>query len=386
MSLSHWQRSHGFTTPDTVTDVLVLGGGFVGLSTAYWLAELRPDLKITVLERKTCGDGASGKNAGFLTKGSSTFYHSLTTKWGAEKAQQLREFAELSLQLVHQNILKTSPELKHESTSSLTLIRKGFDLGYSEDYKPEKFGFEWLGQDDLPTSLRFGFEGAYKTSPEFKVNPIQLLTTLKNKLISRKVQILENVSGFELTDAGIKTDVNFIECKKIVLALNAYLPQFHQAFSKVVIPRRAQMLAIELLEDFDCPFLAYDPEGRVYFRKTDDRSLVIGGKRLMDPEGEMGDFEKTSPLVQKGLETYLQEQLKIKYKVVHRWSGIMGFSDHELPYIEKISSPLETYLVGGFSGHGMGFGFLAGKETAELVLGQKTETLFGALKKSGVTL
>src|SRR3989344_9134948 len=103
MTTSHWIRQKYGKTPDISTDVLIIGGGYVGLSTAYWLTELRPDLNITVLERSFCGAGASGRNAGFLTKGSASFYKSLTQKWGEAKALDLYRFAEESLELVHQH-------------------------------------------------------------------------------------------------------------------------------------------------------------------------------------------------------------------------------------------------------------------------------------------
>jgi glycine/D-amino acid oxidase-like deaminating enzyme len=64
----------------------------------------------------------------------------------------------------------------------------------------------------------------------------------------------------------------------------------------------------------------------------------------------------------------------------------MGFTENHLPLSQKVSAPLDTYVIGGFSGHGMGFGFHAAKEMAELVTGQRAETLFSALKKEVINL
>src|SRR5215472_5058635 len=52
---------------DVTTDVVIVGGGFTGLWTAYHLSELRPDLGIVVLEQDVCGGGASGRNGGFAS-------------------------------------------------------------------------------------------------------------------------------------------------------------------------------------------------------------------------------------------------------------------------------------------------------------------------------
>ena len=51
---------------DTDTDVAIVGGGFTGLWTAYYLLSLDPTLRVTVIERDICGFGASGRNGGWV--------------------------------------------------------------------------------------------------------------------------------------------------------------------------------------------------------------------------------------------------------------------------------------------------------------------------------
>ena len=115
MTTSHWARANQFKTPDMYADIVIIGGGYVGLSKAYWISEYCPDLKIIVLDRSSVGSGASGRNAGFLTKGSATFYKTLSQEWGKDRALKLYQFADESISLVAQNILKSSPEIKFEN-------------------------------------------------------------------------------------------------------------------------------------------------------------------------------------------------------------------------------------------------------------------------------
>lgn len=56
-------------TADSTADVVIVGGGYTGLWTAYYLKQAAPDLHITVLEQKFCGYGASGRNGGWLYNG-----------------------------------------------------------------------------------------------------------------------------------------------------------------------------------------------------------------------------------------------------------------------------------------------------------------------------
>lgn len=388
MTTSYWARQHSFKTSDIDTDIVIVGGGYAGLSTAFWLTEFRPDLKITIIDRLSCGSGASGRNAGFLTVGSASFYKSLTLKWGAEKAQNIRRFATESLELLDQMILKSSPEIKYERATSMTLFKTKdqFHDWQTSQFDPNAFNFHWRKKGDLPPALEAKFFGAFETGPEFKVNPLQLLTTLKKLLESRKVQIVENTSAFEITDEGIKTEINTIKAKQIILAVNGYFSQFDPKFKEAITPRRAQMLAVELETPLDCPHLYYDPPERVYWRMTQDKILIIGGKRLLDESGETGDFEKNSSLIQKGLEEYLKDQLNLNFRIINRWSGTMGFTEHELPLIGKLKAPTETYMIGGFSGHGMGLGFRSGKDIAELVVGTRQDSFFSPFKKVDFTL
>ncbi|HXH76425.1 MAG TPA: FAD-dependent oxidoreductase [Bacteriovoracaceae bacterium] len=388
MTTSHWCRPHNFKSSDLSTDVLVIGGGYAGLSTAYWLTELSPGIKVTVLERKQIGAGASGRNAGFLTKGSAAFYRTLTKAWGVEKALSIFNFAEESLELVQQRVLKSSPEVKYDKTTSLTLFPddKLTTSWKAEGFDPSLFKFNWIEQQGLPEALQKNFYGAYENTPEYRVNPMQLLGSLKKTLESRKVVIVEGVAGFQLTPEGAMTETNQIKARQVVLAMNGYLPQFHQAFKNVITPHRAQMLAVELTTPLECSSLNYDPTDRVYWRKSQDNLLLIGGKRLLDEAGELGDFERLSPVIQKGLESYLHEKLEVDFKVIHRWSGIMGFTEHELPFATKVKGPIDTYAVGGFSGHGMGFGFHAAREVAELVCGKKDDSFFNQFKQMNISL
>ncbi len=380
MTISHWQRSHTFTVPDIQTDVVVVGAGYVGLSTAWWITENNPGVKVTVIERSRPGAGASGRNAGFLTKGSAFFYEKLSEKWGKDSALDIFRYAETSLELVNQQILKSSPEIKAEKTSSLTLTRKKVELA---KLSPD-FGFEWT--TEIPGRLNATYEGAFRSEPEYKINPMELINSLKKSLEARKVQIIESSGAYELFPDGVRTVMNTIRCKKVVLAINGYAPEFHKSFGSLIVPNRAQMLAIETEEELDAPSLFYDPAERVYWRKAGDKAILIGGKRLLDEKNETGNYEKVTPLIQEGLEDYVKNVLKLNYKVIHRWSGIMGFTEHELPFLTEVSAPVPTWFVGGFSGHGMGFGFQAGKEMSELVSGEKPKSFFSKFKDLKISL
>jgi gamma-glutamylputrescine oxidase len=53
-------------TEDLTVDVAVLGGGFTGLSSAYFLRNILPRKSVAVLEDRSCGNGASGRNGAMV--------------------------------------------------------------------------------------------------------------------------------------------------------------------------------------------------------------------------------------------------------------------------------------------------------------------------------
>lgn len=350
MSLSFWQKSYINALPSKA-DVVILGGGFVGLSSAYWLVKLRPSLKIVILEKDKLGSGASGKNAGFLTKGSQVFYQKLVDQYGQAYGENVFHYVDDSLKLLNEHILQDDLDLMNRAFSQTFSKQSSFSLG--------NFKF----RDDCWIS-----EG------EFSVQPFRLLEKMKRVLTQKGVQFLEGVEAFDLGSNELQTNRGKIEFNQVLLALNGYSSRFHKTFKDLIFPKRAQMLAVRVKSPLEMNRLFYHPEERVYWRMVDSQTLIIGGKRLVDESEENSDFEKMNSKVQEALENYVRDFLKLEYEILHRWSGIMGFTKNELPLIQSMIQD-SCYVAAGFSGHGMGMGFHSGREIAEMMLGLRSQSI-----------
>jgi len=78
MSVSLWMDKKFHTQKTTLPfDIVVIGGGIAGLSAAYWLHQADTSMKIAVVEKNLLGDGATGRNAGFITCGSVEHFNRL---------------------------------------------------------------------------------------------------------------------------------------------------------------------------------------------------------------------------------------------------------------------------------------------------------------------
>jgi glycine/D-amino acid oxidase-like deaminating enzyme len=101
--------------------------------------------------------------------------------------------------------------------------------------------------------------------------------------------------------------------------------------------------------------------------------LLVGGMRLLEEESENSDFDKTTPVIQNALAQYAEDIFQTNLSVKARWSGVMGFTHEERPYIKKVSFLKHTTFVGGFSGHGMGLAFGVTQEAILRLVGQSKE-------------
>ena len=350
MSLSFWQKAYTDSLPPKA-DVVILGGGFVGLSSAYWFLKLRPSLKIVILEKDKLGSGASGKNAGFLTKGSQVFYQKLVDQYGQAYGENVFHYVNDSLKLLNEHILQDDTNIMSLASSQTFSKQSSFSLG----------NFEFR-------------DNSWISEGEFSVHPLKLLEKMKDILIQKGVQILEGVEAFDLGRNELHTNRGKIEYNQVLLALNGYSSRFHKIFKDLILPKRAQMLAVKVKSSLKMNRLYYHPEERVYWRMVDSQTLIIGGKRLVDESEENSDFEMMNTKVQEALETYVRDFLNLEYEILHRWSGIMGFTKNELPIIKSIIQD-SCYVAAGFSGHGMGMGFHSGREISEMMLGLRSQSI-----------
>jgi glycine/D-amino acid oxidase-like deaminating enzyme len=156
----------------------------------------------------------------------------------------------------------------------------------------------------------------------------------------------------------------------VVLATNAYTPLLNRYFKDKIMPVRGQMLATKPMDKrFRGVF--YANYGHEYWRQTRDGRMLVGGFRELDLTREKGYRVGTTKKIQKNLEKLLA-QMSLRFRVEYRWSGIMGFTRDHLPLVGPLPDERNLLVSAGYSGHGLGFGFLAGKMISEIITDGKT--------------
>lgn len=386
MSTSFWlDRSP--LNPTKNYDVVIIGAGITGLSTAYWLQKEDPTLKVAIIEKNRMAFGASGRNAGFITCGSVEHFSRMINKHGLEQATEIWKFSETNLRLLEEEIIQ-------EKGSEIQFEKKGaFSLAAQENEFAElKKTSEIMANLGIPTEILEGgdvekrlgavnFVGGIKYLDDASTNPVRLLETIRSKI---KADLFEGVEakGFEDSDGGNKlvlTDKGSFECSMVVLALNGYSSQLHPYFADKIFPTRGQCLMMEKVPRFmEGP--CYANFYLDYFRQIPTGELLIGGFRQMEKATEVGTSDHITPIIQDSLHDFVKTYLpKLQQaKVTHRWGGVMGFSKDGEPMLGAIPEDPMIFFAGGYTGHGIGLAFNTGKTLVDSIFGREIPSWISA--------
>jgi gamma-glutamylputrescine oxidase len=336
-------------------DILVIGGGITGVSLLHWL-QGRADA--VLVERDRVAAGASGRNAGFLLAGVASCYATAVRTFGRERARSIWGFTV-------------------ETHELLAGALEGDDVGYrraGSDILPT--GAEEA--EDLAASAELlredGFEATWDGERLFnprdgELDPLRAVSALASKAPAGSIREGVEVTGLETGSGGVRVQAGGRECLAgaVVLATNAYtnllLPEIG------IAPVRAQMLATGPEPRRLVARPAYSDRGYRYWRQLADGRLLAGGFRNHALDEEIG--HQAAPTAK--IQALLDEQLRglgSRAAVTHRWAGIMGFTEEELPLVGTVPGHPGVHVCGGYSGHGMGFAFQCARQLAGALTGR----------------
>lgn len=367
----------------------VVGGGIVGLSTAYWLG--RAGRKVAVLEAGGLACRASGRNAGFLMTGTPEPYAELVGAIGEAAARRLWETSRENRELLRAELLDSgrldcgflpegswiaaiagSGQEEELKASAEALAKLGFDLEWREAAEVRRAsGSERLG-------------GAIFQPRDGGLHPVELCRGIA-RLSGAAIKTGFAVRGIEPAGGDrvrLVAEAGEVVAEGAVLALNAYAGALLPHLAAEVRPVRGQMLALEppapRPSERELPGVWYVNEGYEYLRQLGDGTLVLGGCRWAAREVEVGTAETPTATVQGALERFLADAFPrfAGRPVAARWAGTMAFTSDGLPRIGEVPGVPGAIYAAGFNGHGMSLGFATGRYLARRALGESAEPLF----------
>lgn len=331
-------------------EIIIVGGGLMGMSLAYWIEQLT-DLPITLYEQKKVGFGASGRNAGFVTCGSAYHLLHLIEKCGEQKAHEIWTFCMENIALKLEVAKKLKVKVRPDGSTTFgdeSNIQAAFEF-----LQKHQIRSKLVENDRFGSGVKFTFEASF--------NSMDLLEKIKQnlrrtKFVFKKFKLEENQN------------------KNIFLATN-FLDDFEVPFKDEVRPVRAQIQRNHFIDQVELPLgNTYLPKSRIYFRE-DQKGILIGGLRVLDPQNEETSKLEENDIIQNSLSDFCIKNFG-KMTSSERWCGIMSFSKNEHPIYREHRN---ISFIGGFSGHGNGFAFLSAKNWVESKLLAKKTSIFPSI-------
>ncbi|MGB4398210.1 MAG: FAD-binding oxidoreductase [Daejeonella sp.] len=374
-SFSYWEQKSfllGF-------DVIIIGSGIVGLSSALKLKAKHPALQIGVLESGFLPSGASTKNAGFACFGSVSEAVDEIKYEGEENFLSLVEMRWKGLSRLRKNLGDKSIRFKQFGGYEIfKRSEKVFAIECMEEIQHlNRLLKPIIGKHDIYAEANakiadFGFSGIeylIENKYEGQIDSGRMMTALISKVAGMGVQIFNScrVHQFE-GEAGnhiIKTSQGNFKSKLLIVATNAFA---HELLPELeIIPGRGQVLVTEPIKNLSVRGAFHYNRGYTYFRNIENR-ILLGGFRNLDKDAEQTTEPGITDVIQTALEELLHENILFgtKPKIEHRWSGVMGFGPELKPIVREVRPGV--YCAARCSGMGVAIGSLLGEQVAQLVM------------------
>jgi gamma-glutamylputrescine oxidase len=354
-------------------DVLIIGGGFTGLSAAAHLA--KAGVSTILLEQHRFGDGASGRNGGQLGTGQRAWVEELEPEFGFERTKVLFDIAEDAKAHLISFAKDNGIEIDYRP-GQLSVVHKP---SYLKDYQAHpaamaRYGYLHLSyMDAAETAERVGsgrYLGGVRDTGTGHIHPLKLLAGTAKAASRAGAKLFENSRVTSLKSEGGKviatTATGTVMAKKALVALNAYGGDLEPVSAAHIMPIGSFIGATEPLPA-DTPVIpggeAVDDSRFVvrYFRKTSDNRLLFGGREVYSAN--------TPAEIENGVRRQIAEvypQLA-DVKLTHAWGGFVGITMPRKPFVREVMPNVTS--IGGFSGHGVMLSNYTGKLFAQSVTG-----------------
>jgi glycine/D-amino acid oxidase-like deaminating enzyme len=378
---------------DLAADVAIVGAGFTGLWTAYYLAQARPDLRIAVVEREIAGFGASGRNGGWA---SALFPASLATlarlagTGSRQRAIAQHEAMRASIDEVIRVAAAEEIDAGIAKGGTIVLARSAPQLARARAEVDEARSWG-RGEDDVrlldEAEARSvldatGTLGATYTPDCAALQPARLVRGLARAVEARGVIIHEQTPVIAIEPQRVVTSRGTVRADVVVRATEGYTPGI-LGFERAVVPVYSLIIATAPL-----PAPVWDAIGLrrretfsdhrnliVYGQRTADDRLVFGGRGAPYHLGSRIDpAHDRDERVFAGLYATLLEMFPVLRgtTVTHSWGGALGIPRD---WCASVGLDAETGLAwaGGYVGDGVTTTNLAGRTLRDLILGYDTD-------------
>lgn len=396
-SLSFWHDTAGEALDprpglpgDTDADVAIVGAGYTGLWTAYYLKRQQPDLRVVVIESEIAGFGASGRNGGWCLGEIAGNKDRMAHRYGRDPViAQMREMFStvdevgkvVAAEAIDCHFQKGGILTFATNTAQFVTLHNSIQHERSWGFGPEDY--RWLGPAELSEQGRVAeSQGALYTPHGAALHPARLARGLARVVEALGVPIYEQTRADTIEPGSVRTDRGVVKADAALRCTEAFTVQL-PGQSRTYIPVYSLMIATEPLPSGFWAKVGF--EDRQTF--NDARRLIIYGQRTVDGRIAFGgrgaryhfgsrldpSYER-QPAVHDAVRKILWSLFPDlgDAAITHRWGGAVAVPRDWQPSV-RFDKETGVGHAGGYVGDGVAAANLAGRTLADLVLNQETD-------------
>jgi len=388
---SYWARSQPPQNPplanDIAVDVAVLGGGFTGLSAAYYIRSISPHKRVVVLEAKGCGNGASGRNGAMVLTMTADRYMHFSSTPAIDK--QIYDLTADNIRALSKLSAATGIDCELETNGALQVLVTSEDVRTAKSYvqQARSLGMpvEFWEKPRLVSTIGTDvYEAGFFDPNGGHVHPMKLVHVFKVAATNAGAEIYENttVAGIEegreilLHTAG----GNSIKAKSLVLATNAFTPRMG-FFRNSIVPIREYVAVTPPFTDQQLAEIGWrqrisfnDSRTEVfYLGLTQDNRIHIGGGSpsyfFNGKAGNAADAASHFAQFQRELVRIYPRMSGVEFEL--GWDGVVDWSLDASPSVGCTERNKNIFYGLGYSGHGVNLTSVFGRIIADLEAGRE---------------
>jgi glycine/D-amino acid oxidase-like deaminating enzyme len=374
------QTAIGAPAPESLSDslaadVLVIGAGFTGLSSALHLAEL--GVSVIVLEAKCIGFGGSGRNAGLVNAGVWQNPEHVEKILGKDNGQRFNQALYDSPALVFGLVKRFEMDCQASRCGTVNIAHNASGFRHLEKRCQQLTS---LGASVKLVNGETSRE--ISQSPEYRygglldslagtIQPLSYVRSLATAAINAGAQIFQQTAVTELKGVGdnwqAKTTGGLVTVKQVVIATNAYTEGDNLKVADSIIPTNIFQCATDPLPESIADSIIPERQGLWDTRLLLTSSRVDQeGRLIMSSPGSLSGWDKT---IRMNWMTRLRDKLYPQAKGIpwaYHWTGQIGTTSTKILRVQLVAPGV--YAPSGFNGRGIGVGTVMGKHLAAILV------------------
>ena len=343
---------------DHQADVLIIGGGIVGCSAAYYLAQR--GASVILLEKNGVGSGASGRSGGGVRQSARVSAEIPLANEAVALFPTLSGELGVDIEYVQRGNLRLAESVDHIRPMQVDITRQ----------QAQGLDVQWVGQAEVcemaPSLRRESVFGASFCPTDGHANPLKLTTGYADAASRAGAKVLTGceVRNVRQTDSGeaiVETTRGEIRARTVIVAAGAGARALglRLGFDLPLANMRYESLVTEAVPPL-FPYMFGVASADLFFRQTRHGSVHFGGGMV-----EQGEDERTTT---KNVQLAAEHIVRLvpglgQVSLVRTWGGLDPSTPDGIPIIDRLN---ENILVAaGFCGHGFALGPVVGRYLAE---------------------